>query len=787
MSGALPSQRDFRGAALAGRSFAGADLSAADFSDADIRGADFRKARLQEAKFCRARAGMARHWRAVQLAAGLMLAVVALVLAGHASYSFVEAPLLHALGTWEPGLRAGYTCQLGPMPGEQAPPNHCAGWVCNHQHADGFSHPASVLEVCRPTRRSILGTSFGALFLHLVFVLLIVKAGYGRALTRLSLVVIAAAALAVSSSALAMTLAPAGSWREPATGQGHISRLLGAGGLLSVLLNLFIALAASGFAAFAGTLLGSISAALTNARSIGLAAGVALLWVVFVVKTTLVPDAAYPAMMLSGTVVIINALAAVRIARKEHVPLVGRLVAVLEGRFGTRFQHADLSGADLSNAELGAVDFRGARMKHVNFQGTVNLHKACLDPDSPLNHPQVRGLVCSRAGTGQSYDRLSLKELDLRAAKLDGASLVGANLAGANLCAAELCGADLSDADLSGACLKGAQLAGAHVQGAQLDPATYTLSGFDLTTLELLLKQGIRLLSANLFNAELKEAFAADQEELVLWFATAPNASFYWATQATIVNILGADTKCRLVNFGHEQGKATLRLRSSRRDDLERVAQAIIDQVGAAVPPADQPDGLRVISEIPGQIGQMALRPAHETSPAWRHDVRARETVLHQPVGVFLSYAPEDEPYLQALCSHLKPLERNGSIEIWHQGMIEPGTNRAEEIARRLDGAALIGVLVSADYLTRDELYEQEFQRARARHLAGTATVVPVLCRPANLDPTPLAGMQRLPRHGGPISSGSHSDEEWVLISREITDLARKQSGRPLTPPLFRP
>ena len=773
-------ERDFRGVVLSGQTFAGADLTEVDFSAADIQGVDFRHARLRDAKFCQARIGTSGRWQAIKLAVGFLLAVMALLLSGHASYSFVDAPLLHGLAKWEPSARPGFQCWRTAEPEQQ---KHCSGWRCNYQqHPGGSVREVSALSICQPTRHSVWVSNALVFAIHLFFVLLIVRIGYQLSLQWIALIVVVAAVVAVSSSALVMFSASPATWIESPTAQGYVGRLLGYRTALSIVLNLILAVAIGGFAAFAGTFLSAVAAALTSSRMIVLAVGSTLVWVIFVVGPRHMPDVARPYALLAGAVVIVNALAAVRIASKEHFALVGSLAAALDSKFGTSFAYAELSAVDFSGADLGGVDFRRARMKHTLFQDAANLHTARLDADSPLNRPEVRSLLCTRVGTRRTYDRLSLRELDLHGVLLDHATLLSANLSGANLRGAELSGADLREADLCGTCLKDAQLTDAKLQGAQLDPATYALSGFDLTTLERLLKQGIRLVSTNLFSEELKDVFAPDKEELVLWFDTPPNASFYWATQATIVNILGASTDCRLVNFGQEQGKATLRLRSSRRDALERVAQAIIDQVGSARQPVDQPDALRVMNELPGQIGQMALRPAHETLPVWRHDLRARETVLTQTVQVFLSCSPEDAPFLHVLLSHLKPLERNGSIAVWQVGMIPPGATRAAEIARRLDSTALIILLVSANYFTHDELYEKELKRALDRQLSGAATVVPILVRAVDLEQTPLAGMQRLPRHGGPVGSGPSSDEEWVQIGREIMDIARKQSGRPAKP-----
>lgn len=58
------------------------------------------------------------------------------------------------------------------------------------------------------------------------------------------------------------------------------------------------------------------------------------------------------------------------------------------------------------------------------------------------------------------------------------------------------------------------------------------------------------------------------------------------------------------------------------------------------------------------------------------------------PVEVFCCYAHEDESWLRKLEIHLSLLKRQGLISLWHDRLISPGTNWAQDIDRHLATAS---------------------------------------------------------------------------------------------------
>jgi hypothetical protein len=60
---------------------------------------------------------------------------------------------------------------------------------------------------------------------------------------------------------------------------------------------------------------------------------------------------------------------------------------------------------------------------------------------------------------------------------------------------------------------------------------------------------------------------------------------------------------------------------------------------------------------------------------------------------VFISYSHEDDAYRVELETHLKPYLRNGSITIWSDQRIRPGSERETEIDSALTNAVKIAPL----------------------------------------------------------------------------------------------
>lgn len=139
-------------------------------------------------------------------------------------------------------------------------------------------------------------------------------------------------------------------------------------------------------------------------------------------------------------------------------------------------------------------------------------------------------------------------------------------------------------------------------------------------------------------------------------------------------------------------------------------------------------------------------------------------------IKVFLSYAHKDEALQKELSEHLGALKHEKIIDTWFDRQISPGDNWSEEIARQLEEADLILLLVSSAFLDSTYCYEKEMRRAIERHEAGAARVIPICLRPCHWDPAPFAKLQGLPENMRPVTSlpQDERDAVWTEVAKGI-------------------
>lgn len=128
-------------------------------------------------------------------------------------------------------------------------------------------------------------------------------------------------------------------------------------------------------------------------------------------------------------------------------------------------------------------------------------------------------------------------------------------------------------------------------------------------------------------------------------------------------------------------------------------------------------------------------------------------TPNNQHIKVFISYVHKDKNYLDNLRTHLTPLERNKTIEIWDDGEIIPGAEWKNEIKTHLETADIILLLVSAESLASDFFHHEEMMKALERHHKREAVVIPVILSTCGWKFTELKNLQALPKEGKPVKN----------------------------------
>ena len=133
------------------------------------------------------------------------------------------------------------------------------------------------------------------------------------------------------------------------------------------------------------------------------------------------------------------------------------------------------------------------------------------------------------------------------------------------------------------------------------------------------------------------------------------------------------------------------------------------------------------------------------------------------PVTIFFCYAREDEALLNKLKTHLRPLQRQGLIDVWYDRDISAGTEWEQEIREHLNTAQIVLLLVSPDFIDSEYCYSIEMKRALERHARGEAKVIPIILRPVYWYGEPLGKLQALPTDGKPIRGPDWHDLDSAL------------------------
>ena len=149
-------------------------------------------------------------------------------------------------------------------------------------------------------------------------------------------------------------------------------------------------------------------------------------------------------------------------------------------------------------------------------------------------------------------------------------------------------------------------------------------------------------------------------------------------------------------------------------------------------------------------------------------------TPAANPTGakkIFFSYSKYDREYLEQLLRHLSVLRRKKKIAAWDDHLILPGEEWDDAIKSQLAQADIILLLVSADFLATDYIWDVEINTAMDRHAAKSAQVIPVVLRPCSWEDTPFGKLNGLPSKAKPVSSYSDRDEAWLEVVRGIERL----------------
>ena len=156
------------------------------------------------------------------------------------------------------------------------------------------------------------------------------------------------------------------------------------------------------------------------------------------------------------------------------------------------------------------------------------------------------------------------------------------------------------------------------------------------------------------------------------------------------------------------------------------------------------------------------------------------------PVRVFISYSHKDAAFRHKLEVHLAVLQRDGIIETFFDGDINPGQGLDASIKRELRNADVFVALASPEYLHSNYCFVKEYQYALRRAGRKTMHVVAAVIRPCGWKHTRMGHYKALPADGKEVTTWGNRDsafEDIVNGVRRVVKLAEASQRERLPPP----
>jgi hypothetical protein len=132
---------------------------------------------------------------------------------------------------------------------------------------------------------------------------------------------------------------------------------------------------------------------------------------------------------------------------------------------------------------------------------------------------------------------------------------------------------------------------------------------------------------------------------------------------------------------------------------------------------------------------------------------------------VFISYSHKDIRWLDRLRVHLKPIEREGIIDLWDDTKIAAGVHWKGAILEALETSKVAVLLISPDFLASDFIAEHELPTLLTQAAAGETAIIPIIVSPCLFQETALSAFHAINSPKKPLSILSSSEREQILVN----------------------
>ncbi|MGH3973171.1 MAG: toll/interleukin-1 receptor domain-containing protein [Pseudonocardiaceae bacterium] len=144
----------------------------------------------------------------------------------------------------------------------------------------------------------------------------------------------------------------------------------------------------------------------------------------------------------------------------------------------------------------------------------------------------------------------------------------------------------------------------------------------------------------------------------------------------------------------------------------------------------------------------------------------AGKRTLARRTRIFISYSHHDRNWCDQLRVNLRPIERDGLIDLWDDTRIAAGEIWRDEIDAALDSANVAVLLISPDFLASDFIMDNELPPLLAAAENQGCTVLPLLVRPSLFAERPeLSRFQTVNPNAVPLTAMTEVERDTVLVA----------------------
>jgi hypothetical protein len=133
-------------------------------------------------------------------------------------------------------------------------------------------------------------------------------------------------------------------------------------------------------------------------------------------------------------------------------------------------------------------------------------------------------------------------------------------------------------------------------------------------------------------------------------------------------------------------------------------------------------------------------------------------------LAIVIIYSRKDRRWVELLLTHLKPLARVLSFEIWEDSRIKPGTKWRHEIEDALNNAVAAILMVSKNFMASDFVMNDEVPVLLRNAEERGTVIMPLIVAPSLFSKSVLSGFQPVNSPDEPLSKLSTYKRDEVLV-----------------------